>query len=157
MAPPIFGSVPPPNSSISRRVFPLACLIMFFMFIRWLEYVLRSSAMLCSSPISIMILANTPAFDLSLIGTEMPHCNMYCTSPTVFRHTDLPPAFGPDIISIRFSSVRVISSGTTVFPCLFSERSRSGWRASIQSICGRRSTVGSMAFISFAVSAFART
>ena len=33
--------------------------------------------------------------------TTFVHCSIYCSKPTVFKQTDLPPAFGPDIIRIR--------------------------------------------------------
>ena len=37
MAPPIWGSVPPPNSSIRMRLRSLQLFIMIFMFVRWEE------------------------------------------------------------------------------------------------------------------------
>ena len=55
MAPPMVGSVPPPNSSINSNVVGVQPAIMRFMFRRWLLYVLRSSSMLCSSPMSMKI------------------------------------------------------------------------------------------------------
>ena len=116
---------------------------------------LRSSSMLCSSPMSMNMLPNTPVRERSPIGTERPHCSMYCTRPTVFRHTDLPPALGPEIISIRFSCVSVMSSGTTALPCLPSERASRGWTARIQSMWGRGSTHGSMPLVSRARAALA--
>jgi proline iminopeptidase len=39
----------------------------------------------------------------SLTGGSNPHWNMYCSNPTVFRQTDFPPAFGPEMIKIRCS------------------------------------------------------
>ena len=155
MAPPICGSVPVPNSSTSSSVAGSAWRIICFMFVRWLEYVLRSSSMLCSSPMSMNMLPNTPVRERSPTGTERPHCSMYCTRPTVFRHTDLPPALGPEIISIRFSCVSVMSSGTTALPCLPSERASSGWTARIQSMCGLGLTAGSIPLMSWAKLALA--
>ncbi len=38
---------------------------------------------------------------------------LYCKSPTVFKQTDLPPAFGPDIKIILCLSLKKISKGTT--------------------------------------------
>ena len=49
----------------------------------------------------------------------MPHWNMYCSSPVVFRHTDFPPAFGPEISSSLFLSVSVTVSGTICRPSAF--------------------------------------
>ena len=100
------------------------------------------------------------------MGMLSPHCNIYCSSPTVFRHTDLPPAFGPLIISSRPrvlllpSSVlllpsRRMSSGTTFLSCFASERCNSGCMALIQSICGSAFTSGSKACICSAISALA--
>ena len=68
--------------------------------------------MLCSSPMSIMIFEKTPALEFSETGIDNPHCIIYCNSPAVFRQTDFPPAFGPEIINILLSVVRMISSGT---------------------------------------------
>ena len=113
--------------------------------------------MLCSSPMSIMMFWNTPVFDLSLTGIDRPHCSIYCISPTVFRHTDFPPALGPEMIRMRLAPVSVISNGTIFLSCFSSDLCSSGCRASIQSISGFGSTFGSMAFICFAISARART
>ena len=54
--------------------------------------------------------------ELLYTGGSNPHCVMYCTTLTVFRHTDFPPAFGPDIINILFFSFSSILSGTTALP-----------------------------------------
>jgi len=37
---------------------------------------------------------------------------MYCSKPTVFKQTDLPPAFGPEITVILFSAFNSMLSGT---------------------------------------------
>ena len=113
-----------------------------------------------------MMCLNTPTVLLSLMGTDRPHCTIYCSSPTVFRHTDLPPAFGPLIISSRPSvllfpssvfllpssffplpSSRRMSSGTACLSCFFSERCSKGCIALIQSMVGSCCTVGSKACI----------
>ena len=57
-----------------------------------------------------------PMCELLYTGGSNPHCVMYCTTLTVFRHTDFPPAFGPDIINILFFSFSSILSGTTALP-----------------------------------------
>ena len=113
------------------------------------------------------ILRNTPAWLRSLIGTDSPHCIMYCSSPVVFRHTDLPPALGPEIISILptflsplipelRSPLSSISNATTSFPCFLSDIISSGCFACVQSISGVSSTCSSMPPICSAISAFAR-
>ncbi len=155
MAPPICGSVPPPNSSINSSVLSLLLRIICFMFVRWLEYVLRSFSMLCSSPMSIIMLSNMPTRERSPKGTGSPHCIMYCSRPTVFRQTDLPPAFGPDIIRMNRSRVSIMSSGTTCLPCLSRDRRSNGCMACIQSMCGKVSTWGSTALVLSASSALA--
>ena len=92
----------------------------------WLEYVDRSSAIDCSSPMSIIMFWKTPTVLLSPMGIDSPHCTMYCNSPTVFRHTDLPPALGPEMMRRRLSLTSMMSSGTTFLSCLASERCSSG-------------------------------
>ena len=42
-----------------------------------------------------------PVVERSPMGMGKPHCSIYCKSPTVFKHTDFPPAFGPDIIILQ--------------------------------------------------------
>ena len=80
------------------------------------EKVLKSFSMDCSSPISINILWKIPNLLLSSTGTGSPHWNMYWRSPAVCRQTDFPPALGPDIRMIRWSSLISRLSGTTSFP-----------------------------------------
>ena len=82
---------------------------------------LRSSSIDCSSPMSMNILLNMPAWLRSCIGMSRPHCNMYCSNPTVFRQTDFPPALGPEMMRIRCFSSSSISSGITFFP-MFGKR-----------------------------------
>ena len=87
----------------------------------------------CSSPISMNMLLKIPAWLRSCMGMSIPHCSIYCNNPTVLRQTDLPPAFGPDIINMRCFSVSSISRGTTFFPCLERESCSNGWTAMVQS------------------------
>ncbi len=54
---------------------------------------------------------------------------MYCNKPTVFKQTDFPPAFGPEIISILFFSFSLNDNGTTDLFCFFSDNSRRGCTA----------------------------
>ena len=75
-----------------------------------------------------------PAWLRSCIGMSRPHCNMYCSNPTVFRQTDFPPALGPEMMRIRCFSSSSISSGITFFPCLARESCNSGCTAIVQSI-----------------------
>ena len=96
---------------------------------------------------SIKILPNNPAWLRSCIGTGIPHCNIYCSNPTVFRQTDLPPAFGPDIIRIRWFRFSSISSGTTFLLCLASESCSSGCMAMVQSKICLSSSDGLMALV----------
>ena len=65
----------------------------------------------------------------SEVGMSMPHWNIYCSRPTVLRHTDLPPAFGPEISRMCFSRLNDRVSGTISFFSRRSEASSSGWRA----------------------------
>ena len=112
--------------------------------------------MLCSSPMSIIMSLKMPTFERSLTGMDSPHCSMYCSRPTVFRHTDLPPAFGPEMISMWRSRVSMMSSGTIGFSCFFSASHKSGCFAVIQSTTGFALTSGSMPPVSCANSARAR-
>ena len=162
IAPPIWGSVPVPNSSMRRSVLLLEAFIIRFIFSRCEEYVERSSSMLCSSPMSIMMVSKTPIVLFSFIGTLSPHCTIYCSSPTVFRHTDLPPALGPEMTSIcplgillspptsDLSPLNIMSRGTISLFWRFKELRNRGWHACTQSICGWDSTSGSMALNSCA-------
>ena len=155
MAPPICGSVPPPNSSIRMMLPSLQYFIMFFIFVRCDEYVLRSSSMLCSSPMSMKMPLKMPAWLRSFIGTGIPHCSIYCSSPTVLRQTDLPPALGPEMRRILFLSFRAISSGTTFLLCFSRFILKSGCIASNQSIVLLFSMAGFTALVSMPNNAFA--
>ena len=106
---------------------------------------------------SIIRFSKMPAFERSPTGMLSPHCSMYCSSPTVLRHTDLPPALGPDMMSMRFWGVRMMSSGTTCLSCFSNDRRSRGCEAPIQSMYGRGCSCGSMALMSLANSALART
>ena len=135
----------------------LEALIIRFILRRCEEYVERSSSMLCSSPMSIIMVSKTPIVLFSFIGTLSPHCTIYCSSPTVFRHTDLPPALGPLMMrilgcmpSLSSLPVRVMSRGTMSLFWRFKELRNRGWHACTQSICGWDSTSGSMALNSCA-------
>ena len=81
---------------------------------------------------------------------------MYCNKPTVFRQTDLPPAFGPEMMRIRCSLFNSISSGTTFLPCLANESCNRGWIAVVQSKTCLSSNTGLIAFIWMAQCALAR-
>ena len=58
------------------------------------------------------IRSNTGSSEVSEVGISMPHWNMYCNSPVVFRQTDLPPAFGPEMRRILFAGVSITVTGT---------------------------------------------
>ena len=73
--------------------------------------------------------SNTGNSEFSSTGTGKPHWNMYCSNPTVFRHTDLPPALGPEMTSMRRPRSSFRSRGTTCFPSRASVCRSSGWRA----------------------------
>ena len=126
IAPPAAGSVPEPNSSISTRVFSSALESISFMLPRKELYVLRSLSMDWSSPMSTMILSKTSISDVSDVGISIPHWNMYWRRPTVFRHTDFPPALGPEIRRMCLSGVSVAVRGTISFFSLRRALSRSG-------------------------------
>ena len=129
----------------------------FFMFTRCELYVLKSFSRDCSSPMSMSILWNIPNLLDSSTGTGIPHWNIYCNKPAVCRQTDLPPALGPEIRIIRWSSFISISRGTTSFPFAFKLRYSRGCFALYHSMEGVSSKRGTMAFTRMAKSAFART
>ena len=105
---------------------------------------------------SMKILPNIPVWLRSCIGTSIPHCSIYCKSPTVFKHTDLPPALGPEIIRMRWWVFSSMSSGTTFLLCLANEICNKGWIAVDQSNICRFSKFGLMALIWMAKCALAR-
>ena len=127
------------------------------MFTRWELYVLKSFSSDCSSPMSISILRNIPNLLDSSTGTGMPHWNMYCKSPAVCKQTDLPPALGPEIRTIRCSSLISISRGMTSLPLAFKLRYNRGCFALYHNISGRFSKTGTIAFTRMAKRAFERT
>ena len=128
IAPPAVGSVPVPNSSISTRELSVAFARISFILVRWELYVLKSFSNDCSSPISMNMSSNILNSLTSLAGTSNPHWNMYCSIPTVLRHTDFPPAFGPEMTRRCLSGVRVRVRGTICFFSFLSAASRIGWR-----------------------------
>ena len=84
---------------------------------------------------SMKMLSNSVMREPSAIGTSIPHCIMYCTRPTVCRHTDLPPALGPEMSRMRCSGrLSSMSSGTMLLPWARSCRKSSGWRAFCQNM-----------------------
>ena len=82
-----------------------------------------------SSPMLTIILSKTGSSDASDVGMSIPHWNIYWRSPTVFRHTDFPPALGPDMRRMCLAGLRLAVRGTMAFFSLRSALSRSGWRA----------------------------
>ena len=111
--------------------------------------------MLCWSPMSMNIRSKMQNSLVCFAGTSRPHCNIYCKSPTVFRHTDLPPAFGPEIIKIRFLSLSSIFKGTMLLPWRLRLSSNRGWRASYHTKPSSCLKTGFPAFIERAYFAFA--
>ena len=87
----------------------------------------RSSSMLCWSPMSMSICWNSPVCDVFLSGMRSPFCSIYCSSATVLRQTDFPPALGPDMSRMCCCRVSVMSSGTMFFCSCRSRSSNSGW------------------------------
>ena len=110
----------------------------------------------CSSPMSMKMLSKIPAWLLSCTGINNPHCNMYCSRPTVFRQTDFPPALGPEIMRIRCLSFSVMSNGTTFFPCLANDICSNGCTAAAQSMTCLSARSGFRALMSSANKALAR-
>ena len=115
---------------------------------------LRSFSRLCSSPMSIMMSSKRPALERSLTGMGRPIWSMYWSRPTVFRHTDLPPALGPEMIRMRPSLVSVISRGMMRCGLLSRGSSSSSVEGrvsasarSIQSMTGVSATWGAVARI----------
>ena len=78
---------------------------------------------------STMMRSKTIISEVSEVGMSMPHWNIYWSSPTVFRQTDFPPAFGPEIRRMCFAGVRDAVRGTISFFSFLRALSRSGWRA----------------------------
>ena len=111
----------------------------------------------CSSPMSIISCRNIPACEASPAGTVKPHCSMYCSSAAVFRQTDFPPAFGPEITSIRLPSRRTMSNGTTSLPTSGRRLHRTGCRACSQCRIGLGVRVGAILFSCRPTRALART
>ncbi len=153
MAPPIAGSVPVPNSSIRTKERLLAWRSMTRILPRCELYVLRSLSMDCWSPMSTNMSSNTDISLTGLAGTSQPHCIMYCNSPVLLRHTDLPPALGPDMTSMCLSLSSLSVSGTMDLPSRFSVCSKSGWRPSFMYICRSAVIIGICASIIMATSA----
>ena len=73
-----------------------------------------------------IILSKTGSSEVSEVGISIPHWNIYCNSPVVFRHTDLPPALGPEIKRICLVGVKMMETGTMVFFSFARALSRSG-------------------------------
>ena len=155
MAPPAAGSVPLPNSSMSTSVLSSALASMSFMLVRNELYVLRSLSIDWSSPISTMMRSKMSISEVSEVGMSIPHWNMYWSSPTVLRQTDLPPAFGPDIRRMCFCGVRVAVRGTISFFSFFKALSRSGCLAFLRFISPLSEITGMPAMKSRAICAFA--
>ena len=155
IAPPAAGSVPEPNSSISTRVLSSALASMSFIFMRNELYVLRSFSSDWSSPMSTMMRSKTIISEVSEVGMSIPHWNMYWSSPTVLRHTDLPPALGPEMRRMCFCSERVAVSGTISFLSFFRARSSSGCLAFLRFISPFSEIIGMPAMKSSAICAFA--
>ena len=147
MAPPISGSVPEPNSSMTTNVLSVEFFTKNFIFCKCDEYVDKSFSIFCPSPISRKIESNMPVSLLSATGIGRPHCNIYCSKHTVLIHTDLPPAFAPDITIIRSRSLSLISRGTMLPPCFSSNSCNIGCRPECQSIIQRLLRVGQTARI----------
>ena len=78
------------------------------------------------SPMLTTILSKIGSSEVSDVGMSIPHWNMYWSSPVVFRQTDLPPALGPEMRSMRFFSLRLMVSGTILRPSDLSAFSRRG-------------------------------
>ena len=106
---------------------------------------------------SINILLKTGNSLVSDAVIGKPHWNIYCNRPMVFKHTDFPPAFGPEITSMRLSLLSSASRGTIVRLCRLSDCANSGCLA-VRST--RRSSVDIIGFeapFSNAQRAFARS
>ena len=87
---------------------------------------LRSFSSDWSSPMLTTMLLKTGSSELSDVGISIPHWNMYCSRPAVLRQTDLPPALGPEMSSMRLAGVRLMVSGTMALPSRFSALSSRG-------------------------------
>ena len=80
---------------------------------------LRSFSRDWSSPMQTSSLSKIGSSELSEVGMSIPHWNIYCSRPTVFRQTDLPPALGPEISSILLSGFRFTLRAEILFPSFF--------------------------------------
>ena len=134
-AAPSAGSVPPPNSSNSTKLFSSADERISAILRRWLENVLKLCSMLCSSPMSAVMRENTASSEPSLAGMCIPDCAIKVSRPTVFNVMVLPPVFGPVMIKVLKSPPRRKSMGTTTSMSESSSRCRvnsNGWRATLR-------------------------
>lgn len=77
--------------------------------------VLKDSLILCSSPISANIFLNIQIELFSLQGIYKPVYAIKSSNPVVFKHTVLPPVFGPVMIKQLKSCPNLISIGTILF------------------------------------------
>jgi len=99
------GSVPAPISSSRTRLRASAAARMIVSRDTWAEKVLRSCAMLCSSRCRRRPPGRPEASNPAMRQMQ-PACAMRARSPTVFRPTLFPPAFGPVITRTRAASDR---------------------------------------------------
>ena len=81
-----------------------------------------------------IILSKTGSSEVSEVGISMPHWNMYWRSPVVFRQTDFPPAFGPEIRRILLVGLSFTVTGTIALFSLAKALSSKGWRAFLRFI-----------------------
>ena len=120
---PSSGSVPAPISSIRTKQCGVTWDSIRTRFVIWPENVLSDCSMLCSSPISANISANTAISDSGAAGTNRPDCIISVNNPSVFRATVLPPVLGPVIRRVSNSPPICMSIGTTDAAGI------NGWRA----------------------------
>ena len=76
---------------------------------------LKDSLILCSSPISANIFLNIQIELFSLQGIYKPVYAIKSSNPVVFKHTVLPPVFGPVMIKQLKFCPNLISIGTILF------------------------------------------
>ena len=112
---PSSGSVPPPSSSMSARLFASARARMPMILLIWEENVDRFSSIDCASPISQKIDAKTETSVPSAAGRNRPQHAIMQNSPHIFSVTVLPPVFGPEINKKRSLPPKASETGIAVF------------------------------------------
>ena len=124
--------VPRPTSSISTRLSCVALCRIFAVSVISTIKVERPPARSSAEPMRVKIRSIGPSLT-RLAGTKLPHSASKTISAVWRMYVDLPPIFGPVIISILRSRLRLASLATKVSLLTLST---TGWRPASMSIPG---------------------